>query len=150
MRARRILLGLLTLVCVLGLPWARQAGAQAASVKRSFENITQAPLDLLVAPVTAYQTLDINTEDAVQSKGARVTTRIVGYPFVLWLYGILAGFREAAGIAELPVGLVLWPINAFHKVELTPFFDPSEAHAMLERPGPAYSVTIGGRYLASH
>jgi hypothetical protein len=150
MRSRFLLSLILTLACGLGLPWARPAAAQSAAVKRAVENILLAPLDFVVAPVTAYKTLDVNMETTMESTGGRVTTGIFGYPLVLGAYGVLAGFREAAGIIELPVGLALWPVNAFHKVSVSAFFDEGEAAALVDVPSSAFHLKFGTRYLAAH
>jgi hypothetical protein len=148
MHSRRIW----SIVCsllVLGAGlWARPASAQPSMLKRSAENMLMAPLDALVSPYTAWDTLDQNMESE-QSTGSRVATSIIGFPYNWALYLVLAGFREAAGIAELPIGLALWPVNAFHKVELAPFFDTAESAALVDAKTSAMEFKFGGRWLAA-
>lgn len=136
----------LVLVATLG---AAPAFAQAKAVQRSIENMTMAPLDGIVAPYTAWKALDMGLED-VDSTGGKVITGVFGYPYYLITYLVLAGFRETAGIAELPISLALWPVNAFKQVELSPFFDTSEAKALVDRSSPYFNTKFGGEWLASH
>jgi hypothetical protein len=132
-------------------PWlaARPALAQAVVVKRGFENVVQAPLDGIVAPYTAWKTLEASLEQ-VESPGGKVLTGAVGYPYYLGFYALLAGFREAAGLIETPLGLALWPVNAFTPVTFSPFFDVTEAPALVDRPSRFFDVKFGGRWLSRH
>ena len=141
------LLGCLLVVLGVAL-WAGPAQAQPKLLKRSAENMRMAPLDALVAPYTAWTTLDQNME-TVESTGGKVMTTALGVPYNWGTYVILAGFREAAGIAELTLGLLLWPVNAFHPVELSPFFDTSESAALVDAKTSVMEFKFGGRWLAA-
>lgn len=136
---------------VLGATFgAAPALAQAKAVQRSLENITMAPLDFLVSPYTAGQSVAKGL-DAVETTGGKVMTSMIGYPYYLGLYVVLAGFRESAGLIELPVSLALWPVNAAGKhVELSPFFDTSEAPALVDIPSPHFNTKFGGEWLSRH
>lgn len=136
-------------VVVLGVGfWTAPAAAQPSMLKRSAENILMAPLDALVAPYTAWTTLDQNME-SLESTGAKVATGIIGFPYNFVTYVVLGGFREASGVFGVPIGLVLWPVNAFHKVELGPFFDTSEAGALVDAKTSVMDFKFGGRWLAA-
>jgi hypothetical protein len=128
--------------------WARPASAQPSMLKRSAENVLMAPLDAIVSPYTAWDTLDQNMATD-QSTGGRIATSMVGLPYNFMTYLVLAGFREAAGILELPIGLVLWPVNAFHKVEVSPFFDTAESAALVDAKTSFMEFKFGGRWLAA-
>jgi hypothetical protein len=149
MHSRRIRLLVVSLLALgVGL-WARPASAQPSMLKRSAENVLMAPLDAIVSPYTAWDTLDQNMESD-QSTGGRVATSIIGFPYNWGLYLVLAGFRGAAGVFELPIGLLLWPVNAFHKVELAPFFDTAESGALVDAKTSVMEFKFGGRWLAAH
>jgi hypothetical protein len=148
MNSRRIRLLVVSLLVLGAGLWARPASAQPSMLKRSAENILMAPLDAIVSPYTAWDTLDHNMEGE-KSTGARVATSIVGFPYNLLLYVVLAGFRGAAGVTELPIGLVLWPVNAFHKVEVAPFFDTTEASALVDAKTSVMEFKFGGRWLTA-
>jgi hypothetical protein len=141
---------LLGCALVLGATFgAAPALAQAKAVQRSLENITMAPLDFLVSPYTAGQSVAKGL-DAVETTCGKVMTSIVGYPYYLGLYVVLAGFRETAGLLELPVSLVLWPVNSWKRVELSPFFDTSEAPALVDIPSAHFNTKFGGEWLSRH
>jgi len=148
MHSRRILLLVVTLLVLGAGLRARPASAQPSMLKRSAENVLMAPLDAIVSPYTAWNTLDQNMESD-QSTGGRIATSIIGVPYNFMTYLVLAGFREAAGILELPIGLVLWPVNAFHKVELAPFFDTAESSALVDAKTSVMEFKFGGRWLAA-
>jgi hypothetical protein len=148
MHARRILLlaGVLgVLITTLGV---RPASAQPAMMKRGVENMLMAPLDAIVSPYTTWITLDQNLE-SLESTGGKVATGIVGYPYTWFLYLVLAGFREAAGIVELPIGLALWPVDAIKPIQLSPFFDSSEAPALGNAKTSVLDFKFGGRWLST-
>jgi hypothetical protein len=126
---------------------AAPAGAQPSLLKRSAENILMAPLDAVVAPYTAWTTLEQNME-SLDSTGSKVTTAIIGIPYNWGTYVVLGGFRFASGVFGIPIGLVLWPVNAFHKVELSPFFDTSESGALVDVKTSVMDFKFGGRWLA--
>jgi hypothetical protein len=129
---------------------AAPAFAQAKAVQRSVENITMAPLDFLVSPYTAGKSMQKGLA-AVETTGGKIMTSIIGYPYYLGTYVVLAGFRETAGLLELPVGLALWPVNAAGKqVELSPFFDTSEARALVDVPSAHFNTKFGGEWLSAH
>ena len=65
------------------------------------------------------------------------------------LNAILAAQRAAFN-AELPVSLALWPVNSFKRVELSPFFDSSEAPALVDIPSPHFNTKFGGEWLSRH
>lgn len=148
MESRRLHLLLGALAVVVALATAHPAAAQPVLLKRSAENMLMAPLDAVVSPYTAWKTFDKNVQ-TMESTGGKVTTGIVGLPYYWGLYLVLAGFREAAGIAELPIGLALWPVNAFKKVELGPFFDSAEAGALVDAQTSVMNFKFGGRWLTS-
>ena len=149
MKSRRLSVLICSLVMLGVVSWAASAAAQPVMFKRSAENMLMGPLDALVAPYTAWTTLDQNMEE-LNSTGAKVATAIVGIPYNWGTYVVLGGFRFAAGVFEFPIGLVLWPVNAFHKVELGPFFDASESGALVDVETPVLDFKFGGRWLAAH
>lgn len=128
---------------------AAPAFAQAKAALRSVENITMAPLDFIVSPYTAGKTLSKGLE-GVESTGGKIMTGTVGYPYYLGTYMVLSGFRLTAGLIELPISLVLWPVNHWKRVELSPFFDTSEAPALVDHTSPHFNTKFGGEWLSAH
>jgi hypothetical protein len=108
------------LFAFLLVPSPALAGAQ--TLKRGLGNIIQAPIDIVLAPITVgiveYRSLT-NVEDTT---GVRVAYAVPGY---LWLLGLTWGasmLRCFAGFLEFLPGLFL----VFTDAELDPMFAPSE------------------------
>lgn len=122
----------LTLVAAAALVFGLSAPAAADTepLKRSFENLTQFPLDMVLSPVSAGTTTVNNIQTIDDSDGVRVFWAIPGYA-----WNVLANFgsgilRGVTGLIELPVGLALAP---FPDIEFDPLFPPvDDAEALVE------------------
>ena len=136
---------LIALGAVLG---ARPAMAQPTLLKQSAENILMGPLDAVLSPYTAVDTLRVNTESDMPT-GGKVVTYFFGIPYNTGTYLVLGGFRLAAGVFGVPIGLALWPVNAFHPVHVGPLFDTSEASALVDTKTPVMDFKFGGRWLTA-
>jgi hypothetical protein len=136
---------LVVLGAVLG---ARPALAQPTLLKESTQNILMGPLDAFVAPYTAWETLQLNMEPDM-STGGKITTDVIGFPYNWGTYVVLGGFRLAAGVFGIPIGLALWPVNAFHPVHVGPLFDTSESAALVDAKTSVMDFKFGGRWLTA-
>jgi hypothetical protein len=131
------------LVCSLSLV---QAHATSATLKRSIENMTLFPFDVLMSPVVAGQTLYTNytnLRDIEDSTAVRIAYPIPGY---VWLTAVQIGagvLRGVTGVFEFIPGLILLPLDA----DMAPLFDPAdENEALVDYELPFYHMRFGINY----
>jgi hypothetical protein len=113
---------LATIALVLGTLAPAPAQASPDTLRRSFGNILQGPLDMLMSPITGMWTLASNLNDIDDSAAVRVVYFLPGW---IWLTGLnfgSGGIRTITGALELIPGLVLFPFET----DLDPLFDPVE------------------------
>ncbi|MEN8185431.1 MAG: hypothetical protein ABFS46_23180, partial [Myxococcota bacterium] len=120
------------------------AQADASTLKRSMENLTLFPFDVLMSPVVAGKTLVTNLRDIDDSPAVKIAYPIPGY---IWLTGVQIGagvLRGVTGAFELLPGLILLPFDA----SMDPLFDPAdENEAIVDWDGiPFYHVRFGIDY----
>ena len=97
------------------------AGASPKTLKRSIENMTQAPLDVAAAPVVAGWTIYKNMREIGDSTAVRIVYPVPGFAWNT-MVNIGAGvLRGVTGVIEFVPGIVLLPFEA----DLDPLFDPS-------------------------
>ena len=142
MRARVGWLVAAGLIAVASLR-AADAHASAESLKRSFENMTQGPLDLVFTPVVAGQTAYENLEAEGHTTGGIVRFAPVTYGGLLIMDWAAGFFRTLSGFAELPVGLGALAASPFTDWEPPPFFDVSKPSALVDHPTSWYHVKFG-------
>jgi len=130
------------LATAVAIPGTASAGAE--TLKRSMGNMLQAPIDLVLAPVTAglveYRTIR-NSDDILATK---VAYALPGY---VWLTGLHAGgsaLRAVSGVIELVPGLAM----LFTESELEPMFDPAEKSGamLLDQQTPLMEIRLGIDY----
>lgn len=116
----RLLAAALVAAGLLALPVA-PAGASPKTLKRSIENMTQAPLDVAAAPVVAGWTIYKNMREIGDSTAVRIVYPVPGFAWNT-MVNIGAGvLRGVTGVMEFVPGIVLLPFEA----DLDPLFDPS-------------------------
>jgi hypothetical protein len=118
--ARRLVAGAV-LASFLLAPTPALAGAQ--TLKRSFGNIVQAPIDAVLSPITAGMVQYKNMTNIEDSRGVRWFYAVPGY---FWLVALTAGasvLRVLAGALEFLPGLIL----LFTSAEMDPLFAPSDS-----------------------
>jgi hypothetical protein len=140
--ARRLALALAcSALTLVGAVAPAAAGPQ--TLKRSIENLTLAPLDLVTSPLVAGRTLYRNLNDIDDSTGVRIVYPVPGY---VWLTSVQAGasvLRFVTGALELVPGLLLLPFEA----EIDPLFDPAdENEALVNFETPVYDLKFGVDY----
>jgi len=125
---------------------ASPAWATPATLKRSIENITQAPLDLLVAPYIAGESIVRNMQEIDDTLGVRIAYPIPGYVWNLLVQVGTPVLREMTGVLEFVPGLVV----AFTHADLDPLFDPVEDNdALVDYDEiPFYRIKFGVHYTA--
>lgn len=107
------------LILALGLAPA-SAHASPDTLRRALENVTQAPVDLLCAPVLAGTALRGNLPE-VESSLQRKSYVVPGYLGLLSLQILSAVAREVTGVLQIVPGVALFP---FVGRDLGPAWDP--------------------------
>jgi hypothetical protein len=101
---------------------AAPAGASPQTLKRSIQNMTQAPLDIAASPVTSGVAIYRNMVSIGDSTAVRIVYPIPGFAWNT-MVNIGAGvLRGVTGIMEFPIGIALLPFDA----DIDPLFDPAE------------------------
>lgn len=130
-------------VGVLALaPSLSQAGGQ--TLKRSVGNITQFPLDILLAPVQAGNRLVKNMKTTEDPMALKVIMTVPGWVFLTGTNAFGATMRAFAGLVELPPGLFL----VFRKdAEMYPVFPITErGGALVNKDTKAFHFMMGIDY----
>jgi hypothetical protein len=127
------------LVTVLALP----ALATPATLKRSVENLTQFPLDIVASPVVAGKSIYQNMNDVSDSTGVRIFYPVPGYAWNLVVQLGASVIRGVTGVIELAPGMAL----LFTDADMDPLFDPVEENAALvDLENGIYDVKFGVDY----
>ncbi len=133
-------------VLAMALAWTLVAAPAAASpdtLKRSVQNITLAPLDMLASPAVAGRTIYRNLNDIDDSTGVRVVYTLPGYAWVTMVQLGASVLRLTTGLLEFVPGLVLLPFEA----DLDPLFDPAEENeALVDYEFPFFYARFGIDY----
>ena len=141
--ARLALVGaVLALVFVVSSP----VSASPQTLKRSVENLTQWPLDLVLSPVVAGKTVYTNLQDIDDSTAVRVAYPVPGFAFVTFVQAGSAVLRGVTGVIEFLPGLGL----LFFETDLDPLFDPAnDNEALVNFENPVYNFKFGISYTSS-
>ncbi len=122
---------------------ASPAAATPDTLKRSIENITQFPLDLVLSPIVAGQTVYQNLQDIEDSPGVRLFYPVPGYFWTVFVQAGASVLRGITGVIELLPGMALF----FTDAELDPIFDPAdEQEGLVDFETPIYWVKFGINY----
>lgn len=128
---------------LLGALSAAPVSASPATLKRSIENITQAPLDLAASPYVAGQTIYQNMQNIGDTTAVRIAYPVPGYAWNVLVQGGASVLRGVTGLLELVPGIILLPFDA----DLEPLFDPVEdSPALVEYDNPIYRLRFGITY----
>ena len=138
--ARLALVGaVLALVFMVSSP----VSASPQTLKRSVENLTLWPLDLVLSPVVAGQTVYTNLRDIDDSDAVRVAYTVPGFAWVTFVQMGAACLRGLTGVLEFLPGLGLLPFEA----DLDPLFDPAvDNEALVNFENPVYNLKFGVSY----
>ncbi len=126
---------------VLGL--AAPAAAGPETLKRSVENLTQWPLDIVATPIVAGKSIVTNLQSVEDSPGVRIAYPVPGY-----LWNVMVGWgasvlRGVTGVLELIPGVVLLFLDA----DMDPLFDPADENdALVDWENGIYDVKFGVDY----
>ncbi len=138
--------GTLGVAVALAALVASPAAATPGTLKRSIENLTLFPLDLVLAPVVAGQSIVRNMQEIDDSTGVRIAYPLPGFVWNMFVQGGAAVLRGMTGVLELPPGLVL----LFTDADMDPLFDPAdEQDALVDYETPVYWVKFGINYTTS-
>jgi hypothetical protein len=141
---RRLVAGAV-LISFLLLPTPAFAGAQ--TLKRSFGNIVQAPIDMVLSPITAGMVQYKNMSNIEDSRGVRWFYAVPGYFWLLGLTLAASMLRLVAGVLEFLPGLVL----LFTDAEMDPLFAPSDSgeSVIWDYPTTVFDFKLGIDYTAA-
>jgi hypothetical protein len=119
------------------------AGASPQTLKRSVQNLTQAPLDIALAPATSAVTIYKNITSIGDTTAVRIFYPIPGFAWNS-MVNIGAGvLRGVTGVMEFVPGLILLPFDA----DIDPLFDPAEDNAgLVQWENGIYDVNFGVDY----
>lgn len=139
----------LVVACAISLSVLSSGGASASSdtLKRSVSNITQAPLDLILAPMNGLLSVITRMGEQEDPTAVRIAFFVPG---VIWNTGVNIGastIRMITGTLELIPGVLLFPVDA----DLGPLFSAVDsAGALVEFETPCcLDVKFGIDYTAA-
>ncbi len=142
--ARRACALLAAVSLLLIAPLSAQAGV--GTLTHSVSNILFAPLDILLAPVTAGKGEIEKLMDVEDTPGVRIAYAVPGYFFytgVVMGAGVIRGF---SGMLQFIPGVLLLPFET----ELDPLMDPVEkAPALVELDYEVFPVKFGIDYTSA-
>lgn len=139
----------MALACALVVATEGPASAQWRTMRSGLENISMAPMDVIVAPAVAVRTLQSNLDQADMSGAPRHLTLGLGTPWIMTLQYVVAGARIVSGFAEIGLGLVMLPATPFTEIRSRTLFDATTANPLVNRQG-AFNVVFGAHYFAAH
>ena len=120
--------------------------ATPETLKRSVENLTQWPLDLVLSPVVAGKTVYTNLQDIDDSPAVQVAYTVPGFAFVTFVQMGAACIRGLTGVLEFLPGVGL----LFFDADLDPLFDPPvEQEALVDFENPVYTFKFGVSYTSA-
>jgi len=140
---RLIAAGLLTIISLR--PAVVHAGVEP--LKRAVENVTQGPLDGLLAPVVGTLTGFRNVSAEGHSVAGTIALGSIASLGLSIFDGSAAFFRTLAGLVELPVGVGALAASPFTNWEPAPFFDVEKSPALVQHPSPWFNVKFGVYHL---
>lgn len=122
---------------------AAPAGASPQTIKRSIQNLTQAPLDVAAAPVVSAVSIYRNITTIGDTIPVRIFYPIPGFAWNTMVNAGAGVLRGVTGIMEFVPGLILIPFEA----DIDPLFDPAEDNAgLLQWENGIYDVNVGVDY----
>jgi hypothetical protein len=129
-------MGLLTLT-------AAPAAGSPQTLKRSVENITQSPLDIVMSPFVAVRSIYRNMRDIDDSTAVRIVYPLPGFAWNTMVQVGAGTLRGVTGCMELIPGIILLPFET----DLDPLFDPAdEQTGWVNWDNPVYRVNFGIDY----
>jgi len=145
---RRLAARLALVGAVLGLVFmiSSPVWASPQTLKRSVENLTLWPLDLVLAPVVAGKTVYTNLRDIDDSNPVRVAYTVPGFAFVTFVQMGSSVIRGVTGVIEFLPGLGL----LFFETDLDPLFDPADENdALVDFENPVFNPKFGISYTSA-
>ena len=106
---------------------AAPAGASPQTIKRSIQNLTQAPLDVATSPVVSAVSIYRNITTIGDTTAVRIFYPIPGFAWNTMVNAGAGVLRGVTGIMEFVPGLILIPFEA----DIDPLFDPAEDNSGL-------------------
>ena len=140
-RAGRVAIWGCAVVMALGL--TSPSFATADTLKRSVENMTQFPLDIVTSPWVAGETIYRNLQDVDDSRAVQIFYPIPGFAWNLFVQWGASVIRGVTGVVEFLPGLVL----VFTDADMDPIFDPAvDNEALVDYETGIYDFKFGVNY----
>ncbi|MGI9433150.1 MAG: hypothetical protein ACR2PQ_13095 [Myxococcota bacterium] len=118
-----------------------------STLKRSLQNLTQWPLDVVLSPVVAARDIVVNMQEIEDSLAVKIFYPIPGFAWNTMVQGGAGVLRGVTGVIELVPGVILFP---FPDAEFGPLFDPAEDNDGLVRwENGIYDLNFGISYTGS-
>jgi len=136
MRTRLVVAVALMIACALPAP--RTASAGGEMLKHGVESLIAAPLEFLVSPYVAGDTLNSNLTTQHYSIGGKIAFAVPGFTWLLMAQVCMASGRAVAGIVEVPYGLALL-VTPF---DPDPLLDLENEPALVEHPTEPFRFGI--------
>ena len=126
---------------VIATMWVvpRAVSAGPAALKRSFENITQTPLEFGILPWVAAYTIKRNMEIDEYTNAQKWVVGPPGFGWILLVQAGVATGRLTAGILEFPIGIV----TLFRDREPAPLIDLEHTPALVDKSNDFYHLKFG-------
>ena len=127
----------------LALGAASPAQAGPDTLKRSVGNIVFAPIDMVLSPFIAANTIYTNLRNVDDSVGVRVAYVPMGFAWNTGVQAMGAVTREISGLLELLPGIGLFFLNA----DMDPLLAPVErGNALMSVDNDIFPVKVGIDY----
>jgi hypothetical protein len=134
---------LVATVLLTSLAAASPAAAGPDTLKRAVGNIVFAPIDMVLSPFIAANTIYTNLRNVDDSVGVRVTYVPMGFAWNSGVQAMGAVTREITGLLELLPGIGLF----FLKSDMEPMLAPVErGNALLSVDSETFPIRIGIDY----
>src|SRR5262245_45729671 len=137
--SRLVAAGCFALVALVAGP----AGATVTPLKRSVENVLQAPLDAVLTPVVAAKTAYTNIGNEDHTAFGDVTLGFVTWTGLVVFDWFASGFRFMSGAFEFPIGLSALAATPFTDKDPPPLMDLSQTPALVDHPTEYFDVKFG-------
>jgi hypothetical protein len=122
---------------------AAPAGASPQTIKRSIQNLTQAPIDIAASPVVSAVSIYRNITTIGDTTAVRIFYPLPGFAWNTMVNAGAGVLRGVTGIMEFVPGLILIPFEA----DIDPLFDPAEDNAgLVQWENGIYDVNVGVDY----
>lgn len=118
-----------------------------STLKRSLQNLTQWPLDVVLSPVVAAKDIITNLQEIDDSLAVKIFYPVPGWVWNTMVQGGAGVLRGVTGVIEFVPGVILLP---FPDAELDPLFDVAEDQdGLVQWENGVFDIKFGISYTGS-